>query len=135
VANFDGSITFLYTRDLSASADFYENKLGLEPVYVYGKARIYKINGGAHIGVFERDNMPEQSFEYPGRNIVFTFLTDDVDGWYEKMVEMGVEIAGEPGADEEYGIYTFFVRDPSNYWIEFQKFLNPGWKPGGKEMA
>ena len=53
---------------------------------------------------------------------MISFVTDDVDGWYRHLLDNGVSIAQAPHRLERFGIYTFFVRDPNGYLIEFQQF-------------
>ncbi|MGI9373001.1 MAG: VOC family protein, partial [Hyphomicrobiales bacterium] len=54
---------------------------------------------------------------------MITFVAADVDGWYETLRARGVAIDAPPHTLEQFGIYTFFVRDPNGYVIEFQQFL------------
>ncbi len=127
---FDDVITFVYTRDLEVSTDFYENKLELERVYDYGGCRIFKASGHGFIGVCLRENAPVQPEEYRDRHIVFTFVTEDVDGWFGRLAQKDVYPTDKVGASEEYGVYSGFIKDPSGYFLEIQKFLNPDWRPG-----
>jgi catechol 2,3-dioxygenase-like lactoylglutathione lyase family enzyme len=132
---FDDVITFVYTRDIEVSTDFYGNKLGLEQVYDYGGCRIFRASERGFIGVCQRENAPVQPEEYKDRHIVFTFVTEDVDGWFERLAEKGVYPTDKVGASEEYGVYSGFIKDPSGYFLEIQKFLNPDWRPGGKPAS
>ena len=54
---FDQQVTFLYTRDLAASAHFYAEVLGLPLVLDQGLCRIYRVSGDAFLGVCQRDEM------------------------------------------------------------------------------
>ena len=127
---FDDVITFVYTRDIEASTEFYERKLELGKVYEHGGCKIYRASANGYLGVCYRQNAPEQPFDYENRNVIFTFVTDDVDGWFARLKERGVEPAYPPGASEEYGVYSGFIRDPNGYLLEIQRFLNPDWSPG-----
>jgi catechol 2,3-dioxygenase-like lactoylglutathione lyase family enzyme len=132
---FDDVITFIYARDLDATIDFYENKLELECVYDYGGCRIYRASEHGFLGICNRENAPIQPDEYKDRHIVFTFVTDDVDGWFERLAAKGVYPTDKVGASEEYGVYSGFIKDPNGYFLEIQKFLNPDWAPGGKSAG
>jgi len=127
---FDDVITFIYTRDIETSVDFYENRLGLECVYDYGGCRIYRASKHGYLGICNREDAPAQVPQYGKRNIVFTFVTDDVDGWFARLAEKGVYPTDPPGASEKYGVYSGFITDPNGYFLEIQKFLNPDWSPG-----
>jgi catechol 2,3-dioxygenase-like lactoylglutathione lyase family enzyme len=120
---FDCGITFCYTRDLEATAEFYETVIGLELALDQGGCRIYRVASNSYLGFCQRDSDP-------GRDgIILTLVTDDVDGWYERLREHGVSIEQEPRRNPDYLIYHFFFRDPSGYLLEIQRFENPKW-PG-----
>ena len=55
---------------------------------------------------------------------MISIVTDDVDGWYAKLIAGGIEIAQPPHTLEQFGIYTFFAHDPNGYIIEFQQFID-----------
>ena len=119
----DEQITFLYTRDLEQSAAFYEDVLGLPLALDQGSCRIYHVTGTkAYIGICERDTAPEKP-----EGIIFTIVTQDVDGWYERISSAGVACEYAPRLNETYNIYHFFVRDPNGYLLEFQRFATPNW--------
>ena len=63
----------------------------------------------------------------PLGGLLFTLITDEVDGWYEHLQSRDVAITTPPKLNETYGIYHFFVRDPNGYLIEIQRFLDPDW--------
>jgi len=79
-------ITFLYTPNLGASSRFYEDTMGFELALDQGTCRIYITAPNAYLGVCERADIEMD----PG-NVIFTLVTADVDGWYEKLSEKGVE--------------------------------------------
>ena len=83
-----------------------------------GSAKIFKAAEAALVGVCQvfgdRVVAPEGS--------MLTFVTDEVDAWYARMIEAGVE--GEPHVLSQFNIYACFVRDPAGYRIEFQQFLS-----------
>ena len=119
----DSQITFLYTRDQARSAEFYEDVLGLELVVDQGSCRIYRVLGSsAFIGICQREDANEQSAE-----IIFTLVTPDVDGWYRRIVARGWPCEHPPRRNETFDIYHFFLRDPSGYLIEIQRFARDDW--------
>lgn len=121
----DSQITFLYTRDLVATARFYEQSLGFKLTLDQGSCRIYRITDSAYLGFCQRENLPDQ----PGleSKVIFTFVTQEVDRWYERLTTQGVIIDKPPANNPAYDIYHFFFRDPNGYLIEVQRFLNPSW--------
>ena len=118
----DEQITFLYTQDIAKVAPFYEDVLGLELALDQGGCRIYRVVGHTgYVGICERatPRTPDGA--------IFTIVTQDVDGWYERITSKGVQCESAPKTTEEYGIYHFFVRDPNGYLIEVQRFLQDPW--------
>ena len=83
----DSQITFLYTDDLARAAEFYEGALGLKLALDQGGCRIYRVSDGrAYIGVCQAAQAPVEP-----ASIIFTLVTPDVDGWYERISGQGWE--------------------------------------------
>ena len=119
----DSQITFLYTDDLARAAQFYEGALGLKLALDQGGCRIYRVSDGrAYIGVCQAADAPVEP-----ASIIFTLVTPDVDGWYERISGQGWECEHAPRYNEVYDIYHFFVRDPAGYRIEIQRFPQADW--------
>jgi catechol 2,3-dioxygenase-like lactoylglutathione lyase family enzyme len=125
------SVTFLYADPPEASWRFYEEVLGLSLVQDQGSCRIYEAASGglrAFIGVC-RARAPRAS-DNPRvvGGVVFTFVTEDVDGWYAHLKAHGVVIPAPPALSESYRVYHFFLTDPAGYTLEFQRFDRPDWQ-------
>ena len=56
---FDQQITFLYTRDLAATARFYEDVLGLPLTVDQGDCRIYRVSRDGYVGFCQRAAAPD----------------------------------------------------------------------------
>lgn len=123
---FDSQITFCYTRDLLETARFYEELMGLPLVLDQGGCRIYRVAEGAYVGFCARENAPRPS------GVIITFVTDDVDGWFDRLSDLGVLFEKEPAFSAEYRIYHCFLRDPNGYLLEIQRFEDPRWRRQGK---
>jgi len=113
-------ITWVYTHDLETTRAFYGQVLGLDCVRDEGKAQIFRTSSHAMIGVCEV--FGDRVVEPQGGMI--TLVTDEVDAWYNRLVQAGVGTRGAPGRMAEFNIYTFFAEDPNGYVIEFQHFLD-----------
>ncbi|MCP4765631.1 MAG: VOC family protein [Gammaproteobacteria bacterium] len=111
-------ISWLYTEDLDKSASFYSDVLGLECTRDEGDARIFTTAENAGIGVCRV--FAERVVEPRGGMI--SIVSNDVDAWYLRLLDKGIDIAQPPHRLEQFGIYTFFVTDPNGYVIEFQQF-------------
>ena len=118
-------ITFIYTPDLQPCARFYEDAVGLELVIDQGSCRIYRVAGDAYLGVCEREASDLDGQRH--RSVIVTFVTQDVDGWFERLVHYGATPDQSPRTNKTYGIYHAFVRDPSGYRLELQRFLDTSW--------
>ena len=120
---FSDTITFLYTRDLAATAQFYEDVLGLRLAVDQGSCRVYRVSAGGFIGFCEREHAPGEP-----QGVIVTFVTDEVDAWAQRLVQAGVRLEKPPSLNETYGIYHLFFRDPSGYLLEIQRFVDPQWR-------
>jgi catechol 2,3-dioxygenase-like lactoylglutathione lyase family enzyme len=118
--SFAAQITFLPVVDLAASAQFYETVLLLPLEVDQGTVRIYRSAEGGYLGICQSET-PLASDE----RLMITFVIDDVDGWYERLIAQGVSVDGAPRTNERYQIYHFFARDPDGYRLEVQRFLHP----------
>ena len=120
--DFKSQITFLGTRDLEATAQFYERTLGLPLVLDQGRCRIYKVTGGAYLGFCEREEAKATE------GVIVTLVAEDVDAWCDELRTRGVKFEKEPTYNSEYKIYHCFLRDPNGYLVEIQRFEDPRWK-------
>ena len=118
---FDAAITFCYTHDLNRLSGFYEDTMGLPLVLDQGGCRIYRVAGSGYFAFCERRNARK------AEGVLLTFVTNDVDGWFERLSAAGVPFDKEPKSNPEYGIYHCFLRDPDGNRLEIQRFDDPGW--------
>jgi catechol 2,3-dioxygenase-like lactoylglutathione lyase family enzyme len=118
---FDSQITFCYTRDLEATARFYEDLLELPMILDQGGCRIYRVASEAYVGFCGRESAGVPS------GVILTLVTDDVDGWHRRLSDAGVEFEKSPALNTDYNIYHCFLRDPNGYRIEIQRFEDPRW--------
>jgi catechol 2,3-dioxygenase-like lactoylglutathione lyase family enzyme len=114
--------TFLYTRDLTATARFYEEVMGLQLALDQQDCRIYRVAEAAFLGFCEREDAPD----HPG-GIILTIITKEVDRWYAYLRDQGVAFEKEPSYNPRYDIYHCFLRDPNGYLVEIQRFEDPAW--------
>jgi catechol 2,3-dioxygenase-like lactoylglutathione lyase family enzyme len=113
-------ITFLETRDLGRTADFYERILGLRLARDQGTCRIYHVAGSAYLGFCQRADAPSAP-----SGLTLTLITGDVDAWCRHLEAHGVEFVKKPDDTPPYRIYNAFVRDPNGYLVEIQRFWEP----------
>ncbi len=120
--NIAQQITFLKTRDLEATARFYEEGLGLPLKLDQGACRIYQVSSDGYLGFCQQDEDPT---EIDPRAVIVTLVTQDVDGWYARLSQRGVAFEKPPAVNPDYDIYHCFLRDPNGYLVEIQRFLHP----------
>lgn len=112
-------ITFLGTKDLSKTSNFYQNYLDLTLYKDQGVCLIFNINDQSkigfckHISVIHNDKSP-----------IITFVTEDVDKLYNRLIKLGFNITEKPKINQNFNIYHFFCKDPNGYTIEIQRFLD-----------
>ncbi len=117
-------ITWVYTRDLEETARFYDQVLGLTEVFDQGTCRVYRATRDGFLGLCAITR-PDRWVE--PRGMIISIVTDDVDGWYEKLRSAEADLLGPPEVSEDKTIYSFYVRDPNGYRLEFQRFFDPSW--------
>jgi catechol 2,3-dioxygenase-like lactoylglutathione lyase family enzyme len=122
ISSFQQQVTFLYTRDLEKCAVFYQGVLGLQLVLDQGTCRIYQVCPNGFIGLCQNPDAPQHP-----QGVVFTMISDDIDGWYTRLREQHIPVEKPPAINPKYNIYHLFVRDPNGYLIEIQRFLDPAW--------
>ncbi len=116
------SITFFYYEDIHAVAPFYASVMGFELVLDQGVAQIFRATPGSFLGLVDgnRGHLRHQDRSA----VLFTIVTDDVEGWHKRMSTVGVreltEILHGRFCDH------FFFRDPAGYALEIQRFRDPG---------
>lgn len=119
---FDQQVTFLYTRDLEQTAAFYEQTVELPLVLDQGYCRIYRVSADAFLGFCTKHEAERDS-----QDVVITLVSQDVDGWYERLRSKGVTFQKPPAYNAQYNIYHCFLRDPNGYLLEIQRFHDPAW--------
>jgi len=117
---FDKQITFLHAENMVENKKFYSEILGLELIRDQGSCLIFQVTNSAYLGFCEHIEPIA-----PGRKIILTLVTNDVDSLYMDLVGKNVEIVEPPKANPKFQIYHFFIKDPDGYWVEIQRFDNP----------
>ena len=117
----DSHIVFLATSDLTRTAQFYEETLGLPLALDQGKCRIYRVAREAYIGFCEQEDPPSVE------GVIITVVTQQVDEYCDLLRTRGVVFEKEPTTNPDYKIYHCFLRDPNGYLLEIQRFDDPRW--------
>jgi catechol 2,3-dioxygenase-like lactoylglutathione lyase family enzyme len=113
-------ITFLHAQNLDETRQFYTETLGLPLVRDQGTCLIFQVCESAFLGFCQHiEPIP------PGRKVILTLVSEDVDGWYAALKDSGQFPMDPPSSNPTYQIYHFFIPDPDGYWIEIQRFDQP----------
>ena len=125
------AVTFLYADPPEPCWRFYEEVVGLRLVQDQGMCRIYAAAEGttAFLGVCRARAPRATDNPRTVGGVVFTFVADDVDGWYAHLLAKGVTIPEPTALSAQYRVYHFFFRDPAGYTLEIQRFDRPDWPP------
>jgi len=122
----DQQVTFLHTANLAQTAHFYEEILQLPLVLDQGACRIYATGGNAYLGFCQA--LSQEAGSQPNTDgIILTLVTQEVDAWHDYLISHQVPIEKPPSHNQKFNIYQLFARDPNNYLIEIQTFLDPNW--------
>jgi lactoylglutathione lyase len=122
-----GTITFFYYKDMKRAETFYKDTLGFEKVIDVGFAKAFKVADNIHVGIVDTERGHLQAAE--NKPVMLTWFTEDVEAWYRKLVEAGVDVELPPKKVDYLGMKTMLFRDPEGYTLEVLEWLI---KPYGK---
>jgi len=116
------NIVFLYYRDIPAAQRFYEDVIGLQLTVDQGYTKIYQISPTSFVGlVDEAQGLHRASDAKP---VTLSFVTEQVDAWYEYLVSQGVRVRGPVRDGTRHPTRGFVAIDPEGYFLEFERFLD-----------
>jgi predicted enzyme related to lactoylglutathione lyase len=116
-------ITFLYFDDLISAAPFFEDVLKLEIVDRQEAAKIYRIAGGAFLGIV--DGAKGHWRAQAQSAVLITLVVDDVKAWYDDLKQKGLKMLTAIQKPEIAPVECFFFEGPGGYHFEVQRFLDP----------
>ncbi|MGD0190512.1 MAG: glyoxalase superfamily protein [Rhizomicrobium sp.] len=117
-------VPILFVRDVSASAAFFQEKLGFEIDFLYGAPPFYgsvsRDNVRLHLRFVGRPNFAELAAREESL-ILATAEVFDVQALFDEFRERGAEF-GQPPTRQPWGGTDFHVRDPDGNVISFVTF-------------
>lgn len=114
---------FYYYRDLDTARDFYTRVLGFETVADYGFAKILRVAPTSFLTLVDVDEGMHDGEE--PKTTTLAVVTREVEGWWEYLRGLGVEMRAPLGEVGEGRAHDGFVAvDPEGYLLEFERF-NP----------
>ena len=124
----DPTIRVLVRKDYGECFDFYTEKMGLVPVWEdrNGPYTSFAVSKDAPpcFAIFAGANMSDfGGYTQPSGNsqpdtITAIIPTDDLDGDYKRLCDLGVEFVSEPRLMEGWGMRCTYFRDPEGNLFE-----------------
>ena len=111
---------FFYYDDLETATAFYTETLGLRVAADYGFAKIVQVAPTSYITLVDADEGMHSTDE--PKTVALALITDQLDEWYDYLVEQGVEMRYEFNPTEGRPHDGFVVYDPEGYFLEFERF-------------
>jgi catechol 2,3-dioxygenase-like lactoylglutathione lyase family enzyme len=121
----ENSVVFLPCKNIEETTKFYRDVIGL-PVVQEQSGGMLKIfdTGYGYFGFCQYpDNRPALSGDVGVCLSLNCHDEADVDRQYERMIKAGCQIALPPQRQKNFPVYAFFLRDPDDYKVEFQRIL------------
>jgi predicted enzyme related to lactoylglutathione lyase len=116
------NIVFLYYRDIPAAQRFYEDVIGLRLTVDQGYSKIYQISPTSFVGLVDETQGLHRASD--AKPVTLSFVTEQVDAWYEYLVSRGVRVRGPVRDGTRQPTRGFVAYDPEGYFLEFERFLD-----------
>jgi catechol-2,3-dioxygenase len=120
--SFNGSITWVYHKDLLKMQRFYETVMGLSMVIDQGWTKVYQVSNSGFLGIVDEKRGMHSFTEE--KAVTLSFWLQDLDGWYAYVRNEGAfELRSEEVEEGPDGKYRAFVGyGPEGYFLEFDRF-------------
>jgi len=119
-----------YFDDLEEITPFYEGLFNVKPVAQLDGAPLYQMSGSGFLALVAGGDDLHQPTKENG--VTFSFLTTDVDGWFERATNWpGFELRTPEILNESDLVRVFVGYDPSGIFLEWDTFLD---LPGNAEL-
>jgi catechol 2,3-dioxygenase-like lactoylglutathione lyase family enzyme len=117
-----GNIIFTYYHDLTRAAEFYANVMGLELVLDQGFAKVFQLTPHTFIGLVDGEKGTHRPSDT--KPVIIASVSDDVEKWYQHLIDHGVEIKKPLKENSVLGLRGFMALDPEGYVLEFEQFFD-----------
>lgn len=117
------TVLWLYSNNVHAMSDFYEEVMGFEMVVDQGWAMVHASSPSGFIGPVDGAEGMHQWTE--NKAVMLSLLTTDIDGWFDHLKQQprfGMRDA-EVGVESRAGARVFVGHDPDGYLIELDEFF------------
>ena len=121
-----GVIAFLYYEDFERASRFYGDALGLPKTYDREGVEVFSVTTSAAVGIIDiRRRGPDARVTPGDKSAGISFIVDqldDVDAWYERLKDAGVD-AEPPSDGTETPVRSVQFSDPEGYPMEVFAWL------------
>lgn len=108
------SLVILYVESPPASAAFYADLLGREPVEASPTFAMFRLSSGSGLGLWSRHTV-EPAAQAAGGGAELALVAGDVDAIHADWTARGLAIA-QPPTDLDFG-RAFVALDPDGHWL------------------
>jgi hypothetical protein len=117
-----GTVLWLYYRDLPTMERFWEELLGVDMIVDQGWAKLYQASPTGFVGLVDGERGLHSATEE--KSVTVSFFTRDVGAWQARTRRLGL-----PERDPELGseggrVDTWVAFDPEGYFLEWDTFLD-----------
>lgn len=113
----ESMVVFYPCLDINKTSDFYQNIIELKLYQDQGQCRIFD-TGYGYLGFCEYDDHVLATKTCISFNLENEKAVDDT---YLKMKGLGMSGLTKPQKHPKFEVYSFFMKDPNGYTVEFQK--------------
>jgi catechol 2,3-dioxygenase-like lactoylglutathione lyase family enzyme len=118
-----GTVLWLYYRDLERIQDFYRELLGVDILVDQGWAKVFPASSTGFLGFVDGERGLHQATDE--KAVTVSFFSSGLEAWFEhaKGVEMFELRTPELSSEGDF-VRTFVGYDPEGYYLEWDEFLN-----------
>lgn len=116
----ESMVVFYPCLDIEKTNEFYQKVIGLTLYQDQGSCKIFD-TGYGYLGFCEYEDHILATKTCISFNLP---TTKDVDVKYQEMKAQNIVGLTAPKKHPKFDVYSFFMKDPNDYTIEFQKILN-----------
>lgn len=116
-----GTVLWLYYRDLPGMERFWEGLLGVDLLVDQGWAKVYQGSRTGFIGLVDGERGLHQASE--DKSVTVSFFTPDVAAWRDRTEALGLEARSPELGTEGGRVSTWVAFDPEGYFLEWDTFL------------
>jgi catechol 2,3-dioxygenase-like lactoylglutathione lyase family enzyme len=117
-----GTVLWLYYRDISTMEAFWEELLGVDLLVDQGWAKVYQGSRTGFIGLVDGERGLHSASDE--KSVTVSFFTSDVAAWRERTDRQGLEARTPELGTESGRVTTWVAYDPEGYFLEWDTFLD-----------